>query len=250
MVLRPGRSQRCPRAVEYVAGPFAEDGRRLAFYVLGVEEMDAPAACARALSQHLAVHHGVRTAFIGRPTLDVDIVGEVKRPRSKRHRHDRFGYRGCQFIQRGCRRPDGRCSHLRDQRYRCGVVEKPAFVMDRRRRHTGFDQVDPSAIRDLVASRGGNRHGPAEMMSDTHTHDVSQDGKSPYSNPAGGGAHEPALASRRQRKRYFGAGRSPVPYVPVGSGLGSRLFAPTFKREATRCAAPTWDRCGWPGELG
>ena len=172
MVLCPRRSQRCPRAVEYVVGPLTEDGHRLALYVLGVEEMDVPAACAGTLSQHLAVHDGVGTAFIGCATLDVDVVGEVKRPPSQRHRHDRFGYCGCQFVQRSCRRPDGRCSHLRNQGCCCGGVEKSAFVMDRCCRHAGFDQVDPPAIHDLVVGRCGDSHGPAEMMSDTHTHDV------------------------------------------------------------------------------
>jgi len=43
-------------------------------------------------------------------------------------------------------------------------------VFDRRRRHTGFDQLDPATINDFVAGRCADSHGPAEMMSDPHTH--------------------------------------------------------------------------------
>lgn len=48
--------------------------------------------------------------------------------------------------------------------------------------HAGFDQVDPPAIHDLVVGRRGDSHGPAEMMSDTQTHDVEY-GASQYGPP-------------------------------------------------------------------
>jgi hypothetical protein len=44
------------------------------------------------------------------------------------------------------------------------------FVLDRCRRHTGFDQLDPPAIHDFVAGRRSDSYGPAEMMGDPHTH--------------------------------------------------------------------------------
>jgi hypothetical protein len=43
-------------------------------------------------------------------------------------------------------------------------------VFYRCRRHTGFEQLDPPTIHDLVLVRRGDSHGPAEMMSDSHTH--------------------------------------------------------------------------------
>jgi hypothetical protein len=44
------------------------------------------------------------------------------------------------------------------------------LVLDRRRGHTGFDQLDPPAIHDFVAGRCSHSHGPAQMMGDPHTH--------------------------------------------------------------------------------
>jgi hypothetical protein len=43
-------------------------------------------------------------------------------------------------------------------------------TMSSDRRHTGFDQLDPPAIHDLVAGRCSDSHGPAQMMGDPHTH--------------------------------------------------------------------------------
>ena len=45
-----------------------------------------------------------------------------------------------------------------------------ALVVDRCYRHTGFDQLDPPTVHDLVVRRGGNGHGPAEVMGDAETH--------------------------------------------------------------------------------
>jgi hypothetical protein len=50
-----------------------------------------------------------------------------------------------------------------------GEIETLAFVVDRRRRPAGFDQLDPPTVHDLMVS--GRRHGdgPAEMIGKTQT---------------------------------------------------------------------------------
>ena len=101
MILRPGRSERRPRATEHVVGSVTEDGSRPVLDLLGVEELDVPAARARTLGEHLAVHDRVGTSFVGWATLDADVVGEVDRPGSQRHRQDRIPDGGSQFVQRG-----------------------------------------------------------------------------------------------------------------------------------------------------
>ena len=65
----------------------------LGLHVLGVVEVDIPAACVCEFGQHLAVHDGVGAGLVRRATLDGDVVGEVERPGSERHRDDRFGQR-------------------------------------------------------------------------------------------------------------------------------------------------------------
>jgi hypothetical protein len=50
-----------------------------------------------------------------------------------------------------------------------GEIETLAFVVNRRRRPAGFDQLDPPTVHDLMVS--GRRHGdgPAEMIGKTQT---------------------------------------------------------------------------------
>ena len=122
------------------------------------------------LGQHLAVHDGVGAGLVGHATLHGDVLGEVERPGSERHRDDRCGHRGGEFVQCSRRRAHRRRPHLRDQRRRGIVVERLAFVVDRRGRHAGFDQLDPPAVHDLVVGRRGDGHGPAEVMRDPQTH--------------------------------------------------------------------------------
>jgi hypothetical protein len=43
-------------------------------------------------------------------------------------------------------------------------------VLDRRRRHTRFEQLDRPTVHDLVAGRGGHGNGPAEMIGDPEAH--------------------------------------------------------------------------------
>ena len=43
-------------------------------------------------------------------------------------------------------------------------------MVDRRRRHAGFDQLDPPAVHDLVVRRRADGHGPPEMVRDPQTH--------------------------------------------------------------------------------
>ena len=45
-----------------------------------------------------------------------------------------------------------------------------ALMVDRCRRHTGFDQLDSPTVHDLVVRRGDNGHCPAEVMGDAETH--------------------------------------------------------------------------------
>jgi len=65
MVLRPRWSQPLPRAVQHLVGARAEDADRVALDVLGVVEVELPAAGAGELGQHLAVHHGVGVTLVG-----------------------------------------------------------------------------------------------------------------------------------------------------------------------------------------
>lgn len=59
-------------------------------------------------------------------------------------------------------------------------------MFDRRRRHAGFDQLDPPAIQDLVVGFCGDSYGPAEMMGDPHarTHEYPGPQVCPPSGPA------------------------------------------------------------------
>ncbi len=172
MVLSPGRAQRRPGAAEHLVGSSTEEARCLALHILGVIEMDVPTACAGTLSQHPPVHDGVGTGFVGCATLDGDVVGKVERPSSQRHRDNRLRHRCCELVQRSRRRSHRGRSHLRHERRCSSVVERLALVVDRCRRHAGFDQLDPLAVHDLVVGRCSDCHGPAEMMSDTDTHAV------------------------------------------------------------------------------
>lgn len=47
-----------------------------------------------------------------------------------------------------------------------------AVMVDRCRRHSGLDQLDPSTVDDLMVGRGGDSHGPSEMMRDAKTHAI------------------------------------------------------------------------------
>ncbi len=49
-------------------------------------------------------------------------------------------------------------------------------MVDRCRRHARLDQLDPPPVDDLVAGRRGDRHGPAEMVSNAQTHAVEYRG--------------------------------------------------------------------------
>ena len=61
-------------------------------------------------------------------------------------------------------------AHLRDQRSRAGDVETLALVVNRCRRHAGFNQLDAPTVHDLVVGRRGHGYGPAEMIGDSQTH--------------------------------------------------------------------------------
>ena len=99
MVLGPGRPKRFPRAAQDLVGPLAEDDEGLALNIRGVIEVDGPAARARELGQHLAVHDGVGAALVGRTASEGDVRGEVEWPGTQRHRHDRFGQCGREPAQ-------------------------------------------------------------------------------------------------------------------------------------------------------
>ena len=170
MVLRPGRPHRRPRTVQDLVGPLSQHADRLTFHLLRVVEVDFPVTSVRELGEHLAIHDRVGAGLIWRATLDGDVVGEVRRPGSERDRDDRRGQRGCDLVERSRRRPNDRRSHLCDQRSRGGDIETPTLVVNRCRRHAGFDQLDPPAVHDLVVSRRRHGNGPAEMIGDAQTH--------------------------------------------------------------------------------
>ncbi len=192
MVLGPGWPQRRPRPVQHLVGPLAEDAGRPALDVLGVEEVDLPAALACEIGQHPAVHDRVGACLVRHAPLHGDVVGEVRRPGAQRHRHDRLGQRRRELVQRRRRRTHRRRSHLRDQHRGGGVVEGLALVVDRRGRHAGLDQLDPPAVHDPVVGRSRDGHGPAEVMGDAQAH-----------------AAESAAAGPPRRTSAFGRGRRP-----------------------------------------
>ena len=72
MVLRPGRPQRRPRSVQHVVGPLAQDADRLTLDVLGLVEVDLPAALACEVGQHLAMASGKSN---GQARNDIDTMG-------------------------------------------------------------------------------------------------------------------------------------------------------------------------------
>jgi hypothetical protein len=172
VVLGPRWSEHCPRTSEDLVGSVAEHTLRRPLHTLSVEEVDGPAACVCALGQHLPVHDGVGSRFVGCAAKDGDVVGKVGRPGSQRHRHDRIGQPRRELVERSRCRAPSRCPHTGDQLRGCGVVEGPAVVVDRGGRRPGFDQLDPPPVHHLVVSRSSDRHGPTEVMSDAHTHDT------------------------------------------------------------------------------
>ena len=179
MVLRPRWPQRCPRAVKHLVPSLTQDANRFGFDVLGVEEVDVPAAVACEFSEHFAVHDGVGAALIWHATLDGDVLGEVGGPGSERHRDDRFGQRRRELVKRCGGRPDHRRPHVRHQLRKSVIVEtftRPveevwaALVVDWRSRQAGLDQFNPPSIHHLVVGRGRDGHSPAEVMGDSETH--------------------------------------------------------------------------------
>ena len=170
MVLRPGWPHRCPRSLQDLVGALSQHADRLTHHCLRVIEVDFPATSVCELGELLAIHDGVGPGLVWRASLDGDVVGEVERPGSERDREDRRGQRGCDLVECSRRRPNDGRSHLRDQRSRRGDIETPALVVNRCRRHAGFDQLDPPAVHDLVVRRRRHRNRPAEMIRNAHTH--------------------------------------------------------------------------------
>ena len=166
MVLGPRRPQRGPRSVEHFVGSGPEDGGRLSFDILGVEEVDLPASSPPTFRQNLAVHDRVGLGLVGRAALDDDLVREVQGPGPQRYRHEGLGQLDGQLVQGAGCGPEGRRPDVRHHSGGGVVVEVFAVVVDRCRRHAGFDQLDPPAIHDYVVGRGGHRDSPAEVMGD------------------------------------------------------------------------------------
>src|SRR5664279_2769226 len=86
VVLRPWWSQPCPRTVEHLVGPLPQERRGVALDVLGVEQVNLPAAVACEVGEDLAVHHRVGVALIRDAALGGDVVGKVGGPRPQRDR--------------------------------------------------------------------------------------------------------------------------------------------------------------------
>ena len=146
MILGPGCSQPCPRCLQDIIGALTQPAGGLIDHRLGVIQMDFPATTVRELGELLAIHDRVSPGLIGRATLDGDVVREVKRSGPKRDRQNRRGQRGCELI------------------------ETPALVVDRCGRHAWFDQLNPTAVDDLVIRSRRDRNGPAEMIRNRQTH--------------------------------------------------------------------------------
>ncbi len=170
MIPGPRRPQCRTRSVEHIAGSLTEKPGRLRLDALRVEKVDLPATQVSALREHLAVHDRVGPRLIRRPALHGDVVREVKRPGSNRHRGNRPWQRRSQPVKRRGRRPQRRRPGLRDHPRGVIVVEMLGFVFDRRRRQAWLDQLDPPAIHHHIAGRRGDSHGPAKMMGDPNAH--------------------------------------------------------------------------------
>ena len=141
-------------------------------HIRGVIEVDGPAARACELGQHLAVHDGVGAALVGRTALEGDVRGEVGRPGTQRHRHDRFGQlrRRAGPAKPTPPEPPTPRTFATSAAMAASSSSLPSLVVDRRGRHAGFDQLDPPAVHDPVVGRCRDRHCPAEVMSYAQPH--------------------------------------------------------------------------------
>jgi hypothetical protein len=206
MILRPGWTEGRPRTVEYLVRTRPQDTSRFSLDVLGVVDVDAPAASAPDLGQRLAIHDRVGSAFVGRAALDCDRLWKVGRPGPNRHRDDRSGKRGRKFVERRRRRAFDRRSYVGHQRRErivveglCRAVEEmgSAHVMDRCRGQAGFDQLDPPTVNDLVISRRGHNDGPAEVVGDAESH--ANDSASGGRSDARGARRHMPIGARKDR---------------------------------------------------
>ena len=91
LVLRPGRPQPCPRTTEDLVGTLSQHPDRPTYYIPRVVEVDLPVTSMRDIGEYVAIDDGVGASLIWHPTLDGDVVGEVRRSDSQRDRHDRLG---------------------------------------------------------------------------------------------------------------------------------------------------------------
>ena len=152
MVLRPGRPQRCPRALQDLVGPLGQHAGRLTYHGLRVVEVDLPATGVCELGEHLAVHDRVGPGLVRRATLDGDVVGEV--------RAARLGARS--------RRP-ARAARLRARRARLTSPERRTLAPSRparpwrRRRDAGSRSGSAPAtcrVRSARSAGGPRPRGP------------------------------------------------------------------------------------------
>ena len=161
----------CPRAVEHLVGPLAEDARPPGpprpWHRRGGRpsrvRVRASASTWRYMTESARASYGARrwTAMSsgkssGHARSDIDTIGS--------------GTAAASSSSAGRRRPRRRRPHLRDQRRGSGVVERLAFVVDRCRRHAGFDQLDPPRSTTSWSAGRGDGHGPAEVMGDPQAH--------------------------------------------------------------------------------
>ena len=211
-------------------------GRRV-LDVLGVVEVDVPAAVACQLGEHLAVHDGVGSALVRHTTLD----GDVRRG-SRRARLGATSRRSVPAPRPRARpvpptspgpptlaRPPP-APRARRRRVAPRPVEQvwAALVVDRRRRQARFDQLDPPAVDDLVIRRGRDGHGPAEVMGDAETH-ADPDPRTPGS-------------SGHQQSRVTNRGRRDVPLDRRTPGSLRRRPGPTISARTHPAPSPLGPR--------
>ena len=209
MVLRPWWSERFPGSVENLHRSMPQSRGCIGFDRLRVVGADRPATFCTNFRKHLAVHHRIGSAFVGSPPLRGDVFRKIWRPDAHRQRSDWFRDGMHEFVQRSTCHSHGRLAHARDQRrQRCivggtvGTVHLvgSTLMVNGCGRQPGLDQLNSPTVDHLEVRRCGDRHGPAEVMSDPDAHSwncATRRGSAAFPN-AGTGRKSALLAGARQ----------------------------------------------------
>ena len=180
MVLRPWWSQRRPRPTKHLVRLLTEDAVLLRPRRSWRRSDALPSRVLRASSDR-TWQYMTESARLSYGTRRWTAISSGKSAGQARSEMESIGSGKAPLELAECRRrcSDHRRSHLRHQRRESVVVERlprsvkkvrAALVVDRCRRHSGLDQLDPPTIHDPEVRRGCDGHGPAEMMRDAQTH--------------------------------------------------------------------------------